>query len=626
MKALHAALFLIASLAAAAPRPVDRATLLRHAVEGAESAWRAAQDPATANPRTAGFFTAALVYCEAGVLPERLELLVTRMHEAQDRDPQSPGYGSFRWSWNDTAVTDRNAVEFCLQPAAILWLRHREKLAPAVREKLRAILDPAGVTGSLNHRVSDGYTNIAMMSAGNLIVLGEGLGRSEVADEGYKRLDAIFALTRRSGIREYASPDYYGVDLDAMQLAAAFAQRPAGRAQAQALVELLWHDVAANFWWPTTRLSGAHSRNYDYLYGTGGLDRHLWAAGWLARDDQPGASAVLLALAQWWPPASLVELSRDRLPRLVRQTWGSARPATTGTPGAPERPATGGGKDWAQTTHWLGRDVTLGSGGANYGPIDIPLAVDFPGARDRVRCYFLPDGRGDAYGKSKIPWRGHPKAVHLQPFFATAQETRDALALVVYREEDIPAESRTLESHFVMPRAVDALFVAGKRIAFERGTARTVPVAAGETVIVRQGTAALALRVPVARTVGGAVAPVALIWDGNEWDAMRLTVDHRLEAGAKRTSSAAAVLQVRVGSGLDDARFTAFQREFDAARPEAQVTADRIMVRGPAGARSVGVAAEAPWARPSLIEPVPPGGVLVIDGRDVGREILDHAK
>ncbi|MBP7141867.1 MAG: hypothetical protein KBA71_08155 [Opitutaceae bacterium] len=626
MKHLTSAILAAATAAFAVGAPIDRATFLRHAVQGAEQAWPAAQAPAKANPRTSAFFVAALALCEAGAHPERLELLVTRMQEAQDRDPQSPHYGSFRWNWNDQQVTDQNAIEFCMQPTAILWLKHRDRLAPEVRAKLHGILEPGAIVASLRHRVSDGYTNIALMSATNLIMLGEGLGRSDVADEGYKRLDALFTLTQRSGIREYASPDYYGVDLDALQLAAAFAQRSEGRRKAQALLELLWTDVAANFWWPSARLSGAHSRNYDYLYGVGGLDKHLWGAGWLKTDYQPGAGAVTLALAQWWPQASLEEMSRTRLPRLVRHVWGSARSDAKATPGSPERPAAAGGKDWAIATHWLGRDVTLGIGGANYGPIDIPLAVHFTGSRDTLRCYFIPDGRGDAYGKSKIPWRGHSKAVHLQPFFAAVQETRDALALTVYREKDIPDESTSLHSHFVMPRAVDMIFVGDRRVLFERARPEIVTVAPGEPVFIRQGTAALALRIHLARTVGGETAPVALVWDGNEWDAMRLTVDHKLDGSSRRTALAAVALQVRVGSELDDASFARFRGEFQSAKSQVIASSNAIVVRAGSGDGILAVGAEAPWARPSLLEPSPPGAVLEIDGKDLGKAILATAQ
>jgi hypothetical protein len=41
------------------------------------------------------------------------------------------------------------------------------------------------------HRVPPSYTNIALMNAGDPILLGEALGQSEVADDGYARLDRV---------------------------------------------------------------------------------------------------------------------------------------------------------------------------------------------------------------------------------------------------------------------------------------------------------------------------------------------------------------------------------------------------------------------------------------------------
>jgi hypothetical protein len=333
---------------------------------------------------------------------------------------------------------------------------------------------------------------------------------------------------------------------------------------------------------------------------------------------------VFPAISLWSIPGSLVEMSQSKLPRLIRQMWGGALPGPA-TPGAPAAPMTAGGGVWAAATHWLGRDVSLGVGGKNYGPIDIPLAVDFPGPRDSVRCFFLPDGRGDAYGKSKIPWRGHPKAVHLQPFFAAVQETRDALALVVYRDNDIPAESTSLHSHFVMPRDVDAIYAGERKIEFVRGESQTIPLDSNTPVFLRKGTAAVAARVPVSRTAAGETAPVALVWDDNEWGAIRVTVDHRQAAQSGKVAPLAA-FQVRVGSELDEAGFTAFRREFAAARCEAELEPDRISLRAPAGATGLGIAATAPWAQPSQLLPAPPRAVLEIDGVDVGRKLLDAAQ
>ncbi len=141
---------------------LDRAATFRRVAESGEKTWAAALEPEKYNPGMSAFFTYALALCEAKMHPERLEKLMERACQLQDRDPKSPDYGSFRWNWNDKKVGDQNAIEFNMQPAAILWLRHRDSMPPAAREKLRAILDPA-VIAALRHHVRAGYTNIALI-------------------------------------------------------------------------------------------------------------------------------------------------------------------------------------------------------------------------------------------------------------------------------------------------------------------------------------------------------------------------------------------------------------------------------------------------------------------------------
>lgn len=184
-------LVFLAAFASTWAAPLDRAALGERFGHTGEEIWRSALEPEKHNPRVSTFLNHALTLCETGLHPERLEKLFTLAASRQDLDPKSETYGSFRWSWNDSQVTDRNSIEFCMQPAAIIWKKHRDALPPAAREKLRALLDPA-VQASLTHQVAPSYTNIALMSAGNLIVLGEGLERPEVADEGYRCLQAIY--------------------------------------------------------------------------------------------------------------------------------------------------------------------------------------------------------------------------------------------------------------------------------------------------------------------------------------------------------------------------------------------------------------------------------------------------
>ena len=458
----------------------DRDAVIQRAAESGKPFWQriATGEPyETLEVRSLFFYAQAL--CEARQHPQRLARLFELAARAQDRDPQSPGFGNLKWTWRDQRVTDRNAVEFSMNHAAAIWLKHEDWMPEPAREVLRELLDYS-IEGCLRHRVASSYTNIALFNAGNLIVLGEIRGRPEVVDDGCRRLDAVCLWTWEYGTHEYCSPTYYGTDLDGLLLIKAHARHPRARRQAAALLELLWTDVALNWFDPAESLAGAHSRTYDYLSGLGSLDRHLWINGWLRREQGPGTRMVQSALSQGSVPPGLRQLSLNRYPRLVRQSWGA--------------------KPTESRTHLICPDVTLSCASAAYGSMDMPLTVDLPGDRRLVRCYFIADGREDPYGKKKYETSSarHMKAKHLEPFWTAGQRNRDAVGLVVYRERDLKAEVVTnVQSHFVLRREVDGFWLRGQPLDLPAGTPEApghVPVGQGDPLVLRLGTAAVGIR------------------------------------------------------------------------------------------------------------------------------------
>ena len=572
---------------------------MRRVAAGGDSTWRKVE--ATAPDLTSReLFACALAWCETGEHPERLERLFETAASMQDRDPASKGYGNFRWSWKHAVVFDFNAVDFSMRGGALIWLRHREKLTAAAREKLLAMLE-LGAEGCRRHQVRESYTNIALMNAGNLIMLGEALEKPEFAREGYARLERVLIYTAQAGIHEFSSPTYYGVDLDDLGLIEAFCREEPGRAQAQALLRLFWHDVALNFFPPAGRYAGPYSRNYDYLHGWGGIETHLFLHGWIDQPVPTSLDTVYSLLGRWSPPAEYRTLA-DKLPRSVRQLWGP---------------------DPRQSrTHFLAPDITLGTATSGYGGrMDFLLTADLPGPRNAVRCYFVPDGRGDPYGTKKIPEsaaaEAHSKALHLNPFWTAAQDRGEALALVVYRPGDVPATAVSLESHFVMPLAA-SFSIGGPPVRFHSGKAASFPVAPGEAVILRQGSAALGLRVPWANG-----AEVNLVYDGNSLGAVRLTIDHR-SADADSAMPPAALFWLRVGSGLaDEAAFDKWRTDFERTTVKLETGPTRLSAQLPSG---VALAAAPPFAQVQSLTPAPPRAVLELDGKDLGGPLLQQVE
>jgi hypothetical protein len=566
--------------------------------------WRECEE-ASGNITSRDLFAWALVYCDAKQHPERLDRLFELAEQMQDRDPQSKNYGNFWWSMRDGKVLDANAVDFSMRGGALLWMKHRDFVPAPARERLERLLTFA-VQGCLRHKVPESYSNIAIMNAGDLILLGEALGKPEVADEGYARLDRIFRYTQTAGVHEYDSPTYSGVDLDGLGLIVTFCQRDSGRAQAHALLEFFWTDLALNWFPPAQKLAGANSRTYDYPYGLGELDRNFERAGWLtAPATAPAIDAIFSAQIKWLPSQKIHALS-EQYPRLVRQRWGDERRQAR--------------------THFLQPDITLSSASAGYGGrMDMPLTADLPGDRKSVRCYFIADGRNDPYGQLKLPAGAHNKAFHLDPFWTAAQHNADALGLVIYRAKDIPAIATTLVSNFIMPMSVDSFWIGEQPVSFSKNQQVRLPVKPGDVVAFRKGAAALGLRVPWTCRLDGRDAECFLVYDGNPFGAVRLTIEQTANGEKPRFDGviAGAAIWVRVGSGLKtDEDFSSWRKQFAEAGAEIVAKPESIKLKVSGVDGPVSVTASAPWSVPDSLEPAPTRYALELNGKDVGSKIL----
>lgn len=602
--------------------PTDRAAAAMFAEAARRDEWRWERryrpEPPDESTSARGLMSYALTLVEAGVHADRLPRLMELVERMQDRDADSPDYGNLWWYWRDGAVTDRNSVEFVMQTATRLWVRHGANLEPDVAAALRRIMT-LGAEGCLRHRVPVWYTNIAILNASNLVALGDILDDADVAEAGCGRLKDITLWTWKYGVTEYVSPTYYAVNLDGLRWTAARAREPGTRRQAEALLKLMAIDIGANWWPPAERLAGAHSRSYNYLRGIGGLDERLALAGWIDLTVRPSIHHADALVDDWSLPASARELA-DRLPRRVRQRWGE---------GAAE----------ARTALLL-PDIALSTASAYYGSQDVPLAVDLPGDRSTVRCYFIADGRDDPYGVQRYATgrAGHMKALHLPYFWAAAQRGPDAVALAAYRPEDLDRPERTgLKSHFVFRRAHQGIWVGGRRVVLESPKVEAPPqvkIAPGEAVVVRYGTAAVGVRVLVAQRRDGAAADIAVVDDAKAHGAMRLSVDHEAEPG--EAEQAAAAFWVRVGSGLaDDAAFARWHETFLAAEAEVRVAlpkneddsrqvGSRFALRAPGkeGPVAVESVVGARGVAQVVLEPPPADAILEIDGLPVGRPLL----
>jgi len=589
----------VASVSWCATHEEIRAEVLRHA----DGVYRKLSQPEPAYG-CRELFTAMLGYAEANTNLSRIAEILTFAEGMQNLDPESRAYGNFRWYSRDTEVMDYNAVDFCMQHGALLWKFHRDKLDPAVRERFLTVLNH-GLRGLLNHRVRATYTNIAILNASDLILLGEALGDAEAVKEGERRLTTFIRTIYDDGVHEFVSTTYYAVNVECLMLLEGVSQHPHIREMADALLRYFWTDIALNFFEPSQRLAGAQSRTYDYVFGFGGLDHLLIQQGWFVpqRNYRIGSGGFVPLYSQWKIPEA-ISAYRHRYPRLVEQTWGSDLPCAR--------------------TFYIREDIAISTAWRNYhGRMDISLAVDFPSpSRDArmPRLAFIPDGRRDPYGTLRIfDGKTHSKAFHMNHYWASAQDKADVLALAVYRERDFVDTTGTLDSHLLIPRAIESVWVNDTPLTL----AATNEIPLGATVFLRHGTSALGIRVPWSRGQDATPCTFHIFAETNTLNVMRLTVGHsRLPDAPSPERPAGVAFRLRAGSGLGtDEQFRQFRQTFMAEPIAVEATDTGIALTGAEGRLAIRAAAPYANAVPATT-PKPPRPMLALDGTDLGRPIL----
>ncbi|MFO1450817.1 MAG: hypothetical protein U1F61_21850 [Opitutaceae bacterium] len=572
-----------------------------------ETQWAWVNDPSRA-VGIRGLFRFALEATGLNWHPERVEHALKRARTMQDLAPGSPTFGNFRWNSSQTGVVDLNAVEFASQLMGFMRRHQSERLSETARSQLDAMMADA-IPGLRSHVVKIDYTNIFLMKAWSLIALGETLGRADVAEDGYRRFDAWFEHTARYGIGEYGAVVYYGIDLDSLALLARFAGRAEARAKAEQAIRYLWTDLAANWWKPGDRMGGTNARTYDYLYGRGYTEAHTWTAGWLReRPELEGAGwlgsarenlVTFREAVTWRPPTAWTEAVRAEVPRTVVQQWGMR----------PEERA----------VHWIGHHVSLASSGASRSRDERTLVANLGDSPAIPQLTLFMEGRGDPYGLKKLVGG---KALHFTPFIASVQRGPEVLQIL--SDEPLgpgtrnrPGELSSFVSHLTFPATAEVWI--GERQIPDTPPERSIPVAAGVPLFVRCGEAVIGVRILLATTTTGEFAPVHWVRDDGVTEARRFTVQH---ASSEPTGRAHLAVYFQASEGLDAAAFATWRAAFTSIKAEARLVDGRLVaeaagLRGPLRIKADPVK----QVRLEVTGGEPPG-LLSVNGRDLGRELL----
>ncbi|MBC8871177.1 MAG: hypothetical protein H8E44_17255 [Planctomycetes bacterium] len=372
-------------------------------------------------------------------------------------------------------------------------------------------------------------------------------------------------------------------------------------------MRLFWTDVAANWFAPCNRLGGACSREYNFQLGiNSSLQKRV--AGALGPD-----------IVQYVPPAAKEASWSGResiraligtLPRMVRQRWGND----------PSRTA----------SHYVSHRFSIGSAGANYGPMDRPLTVNIasPAREWTPFITFLMDARGDPYCSK--PFRlpsGHAKARHLSPFLTSVQNGPEVLLLASdhpnrwtggYRYENLVPTC--LQSHLTFPANME-IWVGDQRLETPEG-AFARPVPPNVPVFLKASGVTVGVRVVLATSDSDSSVPVELVRDsdGLQRDVMRLTSIHD-ESRPKGRSTVALWVAVTETDAPDE--IAEFQRRLEAPAT-VDVSGDQVSVAVPGLDHELRIVADVGREeRISLTGADELGtALLTVNGIDLGTQVL----
>jgi hypothetical protein len=298
----------------------------------------AAVSPFSANPTIRQYAFMALYLL--GIKPGRTDADValakahlTTAFQSQCADAGTCGssYGLIRFHRDDAAY-DYNSTTFTLQGLAPILAKYQDLFTASELAALRPNIDAA--LGALDTQgPSEPYTNIFLMRATDLVVIGEALlpldaKYQHFIDRGYQLLDGWKTHTTSVGIDEFDSPSYYAADLDSLVIGYLHAKQ---KPRYQAMLDYFWADIAANFFPARGTLSGPHSRDYEFLSGDGASESFLYVAGWRSQTPadtsafDPDLERVFTALnllENGYQPSGAACAIAFAHPKMVTQTWG----------------------------------------------------------------------------------------------------------------------------------------------------------------------------------------------------------------------------------------------------------------------------------------------------------------
>ncbi len=477
----------------------------------------------------------ALAILAAGGNPSAAQKLLTLAFSVQNIDPTSATYGSFPWYYNSSAVTDENADDYTAQALGPIWIHYRQLFPASFQSEMQTHMQGV-ISALLRRNVAVTYTNIYLMDAVSLLLIGQSVGNTTAINAGTEAIQEWVAYTQGTGIYEYGAPTYYSIDLDSLVMGFLYATEPSMHVTFQNILNEFWTDVKANYFYGQQDVSGAHSRDYDFLYGRGAILYYLWTEG----------------LNSWYTTdVNLVEMGQVYV---IENGLASAgyHPNWNALPGVSNNSSkwivqTSGTLPNGDRENWVTSDFALGSASASYGPQDKLINLKLATTKQKFPdISIVPDIYNAPYGLVVSPdSEGHLKPDHLALNPASVQKLGMLLTLLDLNPSQGGSISN-LATNILLPVQANSISINGKSVDLSRPIQYAVKT--GSWIGVRENTSAVLIRMFSVDALNGVSPQMVLQSDagGVSYGAARLTAYHYQGSAANPVRFTATHLKIGI--------------------------------------------------------------------------------
>jgi hypothetical protein len=371
------------------------------------------------------------------------------------------------------------------------------------------------------------------MRCWNFIALGQAYNNASVVDEGRKAFDSWLKHVANYGNREYDSPTYSGVDIESLLLMVQFAKDADIHQKAADALEFFLTDLAAHYNSLGGFLAGAHSRDYNRVFGRDLLEEKYFNP-LLGRENKNNQlfNQICFSILKERGLSKFQQEIMDKPKRFIEQRWDSF-PHTF-------------------TTDYHGKKFSIASSSQYYSPDDKSFVMYLNSKRipEMPNIVYAMEGRNDHYGtwgatgmgdkmKHLMPPNypsngGWGKTRHLMPFMQASQN-KNEFVMLVSGDKDHNCINDYVNSTVLLPNYFDQLYFGNTRI-MQRAVGTEIPLDSTNTFFAKFEDVAIAIKILYSNADNGERA--TLFNDGFKYnssreafnlvhnEALRLTLKH----------------------------------------------------------------------------------------------------